>query len=69
MKFNILKMSMLCSLTSGIASVISRVAYSTRLKSLRQKPVKVITDIDDTVKSSGGVKIFGISLGGVDVSE
>ena len=29
---------------------------------------KVVTDIDDTVKSSGGVKLFGIPLGGVDVS-
>lgn len=28
--------------------------------------VKVITDIDDTVKSSGGKKIFGIALGGID---
>lgn len=29
---------------------------------------KVVTDIDDTVKSSGGVKLFGIPLGGIDVS-
>ncbi len=29
---------------------------------------RVITDIDDTVKSSGGVSMFGIQLGGVDVS-
>eukprot|EP01035_Chromulina_nebulosa_P021514 gene21514-27858_t len=28
---------------------------------------RVVTDIDDTVKSSGGVKLFGIALGGVDV--
>lgn len=28
--------------------------------------VKVITDIDDCVKSSGGVKLFGIALGGID---
>jgi len=27
----------------------------------------VVTDIDDTVKSSGGVNIFGIALGGIDV--
>lgn len=30
---------------------------------------KVVTDIDDTVKSSGGVKLFGIPLGGIDVSQ
>ena len=29
---------------------------------------KVVTDIDDTIKSSGGVNIGGIALGGVDTS-
>jgi hypothetical protein len=29
---------------------------------------QVVTDIDDTVKSSGGLAIAGIALGGVDVS-
>jgi hypothetical protein len=29
---------------------------------------RIVTDIDDTVKSSGGVKLFGIPLGGIDVS-
>ena len=29
---------------------------------------QVVTDIDDTVKSSGGVAIAGIALGGVDTS-
>jgi hypothetical protein len=28
--------------------------------------IKVVTDIDDTVVSSGGLNIFGITLGGVD---
>ena len=28
--------------------------------------VRVITDIDDTVKSSGGKTLFGIPLGGID---
>eukprot|EP01041_Mallomonas_annulata_P009197 gene9197-19068_t len=28
--------------------------------------VRVITDIDDTVKSSGGVKLLGVPLGGID---
>jgi len=27
--------------------------------------LRVVTDIDDTVKSSGGVRIFGIPLGNV----
>lgn len=27
---------------------------------------RVVTDIDDTVKSSGGVNIFGVNLGGID---
>ena len=34
-----------------------------------EKGTRVVTDIDDTVKSSGGVKIFGIALGGIDVSK
>jgi hypothetical protein len=28
--------------------------------------IKVVTDIDDTIVSSGGLNIFGINLGGVD---
>ena len=31
-----------------------------------KKAYKVVTDIDDTVKSSGGVKLLGIPLGGID---
>ena len=30
------------------------------------KAYKVVTDIDDTVKSSGGVRLLGIPLGGID---
>ena len=30
--------------------------------------LQVVTDIDDTIKSSGGVALAGIPLGGVDVS-
>lgn len=38
------------------------------IKSYAKVPAtKVVTDIDDTVKSSGGVKLFGIPLGGIDV--
>ena len=29
---------------------------------------QVVTDIDDTIKSSGGVNLGGIALGGVDAS-
>ncbi|GMI07390.1 hypothetical protein TrRE_jg11027 [Triparma retinervis] len=29
--------------------------------------IKVITDVDDTLKSSGGVKAAGVALGGIDV--
>lgn len=32
----------------------------------REERIKVITDIDDCVKSSGGLKICGIALGGID---
>jgi len=36
---------------------------------LRSSPcVQVVTDIDDTIKSSGGVALAGIPLGGVDTS-
>jgi hypothetical protein len=28
--------------------------------------IKVVSDVDDTIKSSGGVKLFGIPLGGID---
>eukprot|EP00981_Chlorochromonas_danica_P010503 scaffold3243_cov173-Ochromonas_danica.AAC.36 len=39
-----------------------------RLLGKSRPPVvtKVITDIDDTVVSSGGLKLFGIALGGID---
>ena len=33
---------------------------------VRASRTRVVTDIDDTVKSSGGVNIFGIALGGID---
>lgn len=40
--------------------------YTTRASSAPTGSVRVVTDIDDTVKSSGGVKLFGIALGGID---
>lgn len=38
----------------------------TPTKAVKQDAIKVVTDIDDTVVSSGGVKIFGVALGGID---
>ena len=36
------------------------------LQESRGSTIKVVTDIDDTVKSSGGKTLFGIPLGGID---
>ena len=36
------------------------------LQESRSNAIKVVTDIDDTVKSSGGKTLFGIPLGGID---
>ena len=40
---------------------------SSQVKKIPEVGTKVVTDIDDTVKSSGGVRLFGIPLGGIDV--
>lgn len=34
--------------------------------SITPKRVRVVTDIDDTVKSSGNKRLLGIPLGGID---
>lgn len=34
--------------------------------SVSPKRVRVVTDIDDTVKSSGNKRLFGVPLGGID---
>jgi hypothetical protein len=44
----------------------SSTSYPSKSTSLSKTPIKVVTDIDDTVVSSGGVKLFGIALGGID---
>lgn len=50
-------------LTRGESNELTRSLFSFR----RKKPnTKVVTDIDDTVVSSGGINIFGITLGGID---
>ena len=48
------------------ASVINKIPFLRKLSSKESRTVRVITDIDDTVKSSGGVRLFGIALGGID---
>ena len=48
------------------ASVINKIPFLRKLSSKESRSVRVITDIDDTVKSSGGVRLFGIALGGID---
>lgn len=53
---------LLCAASSAAAGCLrcSQAAYVCRLQ--------VVTDIDDTIKSSGGVAVGNIPLGGVDVS-
>ncbi len=41
--------------------------YINVTSSIIESGTRVVTDIDDTVKSSGGVKLLGIPLGGIDV--
>jgi len=33
----------------------------------RNRFTQVVSDVDDTLKSSGGVNVGGVSLGGIDV--
>eukprot|EP01038_Epipyxis_sp_PR26KG_P005948 gene5948-8197_t len=44
----------------------TKVSHIHAVKQENQEIVKVITDIDDTIVSSGGVRLFGIPLGGID---
>lgn len=36
------------------------------LPQTRRAPIQVLTDVDDTIKSSGGVTLQGVYLGGID---
>lgn len=47
----------------SLGSLVPQLPGSSKTSLLR---TRVVTDIDDTVKSSGGVNIFGIALGGID---
>ena len=74
----------LSSLPSDMLAISSLLATGWISQPLRQRPhrtaaplrwdeilcgmTQVVTDIDDTIKSSGGVNIGGIALGGVDTS-
>lgn len=61
------------------ANHVSRLALLPSRSHLRSRPItslaatlrypltQVVSDIDDTLKSSGGVKIGGVALGGIDV--
>jgi hypothetical protein len=31
------------------------------------RQLQVMSDVDDTIKSSGGLRLFGVALGGVDI--
>ena len=61
---------MFLTTVSTRASLLPRVPYLLRRNYAGRDPcsIRVVTDIDDTVKSSGGVRLFGIALGGIDVS-
>mmetsp|Transcript_16988 Transcript_16988/g.37783 ORF Transcript_16988/g.37783 Transcript_16988/m.37783 type:complete len:351 (-) Transcript_16988:244-1296(-) len=54
--------SSLSSLSSSLSSLLQNNSY----RPVKKYSIKVVTDIDDTIVSSGGLNIFGINLGGVD---
>ena len=56
-------------ITNSFSSLLPKLPYLLRknMSGRQANAVRVVTDIDDTVKSSGGVKLFGIALGGIDV--
>ncbi len=50
----------------GIAGVSALGALRLLTTTIAPKRVRVVTDIDDTVKSSGNKRLFGVPLGGID---
>lgn len=50
----------------GIASISALGALRLLSSTVAPKRVRVVTDIDDTVKSSGNKRLFGVPLGGID---
>jgi len=57
--------SIFTSLMSSSVRDLSSLIPLFRGSDSRISRLRVVTDIDDTVKSSGGVRIFGIPLGNV----
>lgn len=60
--------SMLLGVDTGLGIVGISALSALRLFSANMAPkrVRVVTDIDDTVKSSGNKRLLGIPLGGID---
>lgn len=52
--------------SAGIVGLGAISALRLLSSSITPKRVRVITDIDDTVKSSGNKRLMGIPLGGID---
>lgn len=50
----------------GTVRISARSALRLLTSSIPPKRVRVVTDIDDTVKSSGNKRLLGIPLGGID---
>lgn len=50
----------------GIVGVSAVGAIRLLTANLVRKRVRVVTDIDDTVKSSGNKRLLGVPLGGID---
>lgn len=50
----------------GLASISALGALRLFTSTVAPKRVRVVTDIDDTVKSSGNKRLFGVPLGGID---
>lgn len=73
MQFNLFLV--VCFLNSIITGVSFKLPSQTQahlhggtsLTALKYPLTQVVSDIDDTLKSSGGVKIGGVALGGIDV--
>ncbi|KAL7531190.1 hypothetical protein ACHAWF_003668 [Thalassiosira exigua] len=55
------------ALRSSANAVADQPSLSPRPYSLAHPLTQVVSDIDDTLKSSGGVTVAGVALGGVDV--
>lgn len=57
---------MLCSSLISSLFTLNQHRISIPLFATRQPFLQVISDVDDTLKSSGGINVAGIALGGID---